>query len=117
VGLEAGEDLVGLPLGPQEVVLVPLFEVSHRPPEPLLHASPHQDRVVPLPNVIFVGRDAGFGEGDLDGVGLVDLVEELLVVLLLELLVLLLVLWVRQVLRQLLYLIAELVQGGDGAYP
>ena len=41
VSLYLGKDLIGFPLSPQKVVLMPLFEVTCWPPEPRLKSTPY----------------------------------------------------------------------------
>ena len=91
VSFDFGDDLVGFPLRPNEVVLVPFFEVAHRPPETLLQTVPHEDRVVALTYVVLVGRECCLRERNYCVVRLIDLHQELSVVLLLILLVFVLI--------------------------
>lgn len=108
-------NLVGFPLGPDKVVLVPLFEVAHGPPEALLQTVPHQDRVVAFSYIILIGGEAGFGEGNNGVVRLVNLVQELLVVLLFQFKILVLIFRVGEVLSKLLNLSADPIKGGHGS--
>ena len=57
VGFDLGEDFVALPLCPQEVVVAPVVEVAHGPPEAGLEGRPDQDGVVAPSNVVLVGRE------------------------------------------------------------
>ena len=102
--LELGNDLVGLPLRPYEVVLVPFLEVTQGPPETLFQAVSHEYRVVTSPYVVLVRGEGLLWEGDQSIIRLVDLHQELSVVLLFELKILILIFRVRQVFCQLLNL-------------
>ena len=65
--LDALEDLVGLPLGPQEVVVVPFIKIhTHRPPEASLQGCSNEHGVVSSADVIFVRWDRAGRKGDLD---------------------------------------------------
>ena len=92
MGLNGVEDLVGLPLGPHEVVVAPVFEVAHGPPEASLQSRAHKNGVVAAPDVVLVRGEGRDGELDLVVVALVDPLQKLAVVLLLQFEVLLLVL-------------------------
>lgn len=75
MGLETIDDLVALPLGPHEVVVFPIVEVTHGPPEARLETSPNQHRVVATTNVVLVRSDRSLGELDVgSSVALVDLI-------------------------------------------
>lgn len=54
VCFQACEDRIWLPLCPREVILVPCFEVTHRPPEPLLEAGSDQLRVIAFADIVLI---------------------------------------------------------------
>lgn len=53
---------VRLPLGPHEVVLLPIVVVSQLPPKSGFHRGSDQDRVVTPTDVILVRREVRDGE-------------------------------------------------------
>lgn len=100
--LEGVDNLVALPLGPHEVVLLPGVEVAHRPPEASLERGSHQNAVVALSNVVLVLAESGSWEWLVPAVRLVNFGQESSVVAFFEFQVLLLVLRIRQVFGELL---------------
>ena len=104
-GLNALEDLVGLPLSPQKLVVAPVVKVTHGPPETCLQCSPDQYRVVSSANVVLVGSERSVREYHAVVVRLVNLCQELSEVFFLQFEVSLLVFRIGQVLRKLLNLL------------
>lgn len=91
-GLDAVEDLVALPLGPHEVVVTPLFKVTHAPPKARFKSGSHQDGIVASAYVVLVGWETCVREFYIVAVRAVNFHEELPVVTLLQLKILFLVL-------------------------
>ena len=85
VRLDLRENFIALPLGPKEVVLTPVFKVSHWPPETRLQSCSNQDRIIAPANVVLVGRECGSREFEIEVVWLIDFNEKLSVVFLLQL--------------------------------
>ena len=71
--LDLVQDLVRLPLSPQEVVFAPVIEVAHRPPEACFEGCANQDRIVATPDIVLVGRERGRWELEIEAIRFVDL--------------------------------------------
>jgi hypothetical protein len=110
VTLDLRENLVAFPLGPRKVVVRPVLEVAHAPPEALLESGADQNRIVAAPYIILVRRERRVGELQLVTIRLVHAHQELAVMLLLKLQVLLFVFRIGQVLCQLLHLREQALQ-------
>jgi hypothetical protein len=57
VGLNSSDNFVTFPLRPHKVVVVPLIEIAHRPPEATLYTGTYKHRVITLSYIILVRRE------------------------------------------------------------
>ena len=78
---DLGQDLVRLPLGPQEVVVAPVVKVSHTPPKACLQSSSHQYRIVAPTDVVLVGREGAGGKLEVVAIRFIALYQELAIML------------------------------------
>ena len=112
-GLKAVDYAVVLPLGPREVVLLPLAVLrTQRPPESGLQRCSNNLRVVALLDEVLVRRKSCSREFSCHAIRSVNLLQEHAVVPFLQVQKLLFVLRIRQVFRQLLNLCSDLLQTG-----
>ena len=80
-----------LPLGPDEIELLPVLKVTSRPPEAILQAVTNQVRVVALAHIVFVRRKRQLWEDNGQTVLKIQFIKEFLVIAFLEFIVLILV--------------------------
>jgi len=112
-GLKAVDYTVVLPLGPREVVLLPLAVLrTQRPPESGLQRCSNNLGVVALLDEVLVRRKSCCREFSCHAIRSVNLLQEHAVVPFLQVQKLLFVLRIRQVFRQLLNLRSDLLQTG-----
>ena len=82
IGFNTVQNLVWLPLCPQELIVSPLVIVTHWPPEARFQCCTNQYGVVSFPNVVFVGCEGRIREFAVKIIGFVDLGKEFTIVLL-----------------------------------
>ena len=112
--LDRVQNLIGFPLGPNKVVILPVIIITHTPPESRFESSSNNTRVIASPDIILIWCKTRIWPGHLlHAIALEDLDEELTVVLLLQFEISFLILWISQILTQLLDFLTQVVQAVD----
>lgn len=112
--LDAAENFVRFPLGPNKVVSFPLIIVSHGPPEARFEGSPYNARVVATTYVVFIWLERRSWELDLlHSIGLQDLYQEFTVIFFFQLQISLFIFRIRQILRQLLDFLGKILETAE----
>ena len=67
---------IRFPLGPGEVVVLPLFLVSQTPPPSLFERHSHKNRVIASSNIALISSEGKSGSADLESISFVHFLQK-----------------------------------------